>query len=244
MQEVKDFYKRFYNPNNAVLSVSGNINPEKFFRLAEKWFGPIENHGKNSRSLPEEPQQKEQRSESVKRDVPLDAIFIAYHMESRLEERFFASDLLSDILSNGNSSRLFQQLIKKKKLFSEINAFITGDVDRGLFVIHGNLIRGVKMKDAEQAIHQQLEDIMKNKPSEEELEKVKNKVESALIMAETKALNKAVNLSYYELLGDAAMNNTLIKNYRKVSAEEIQEQAAKIFRQENSNTLYYYSNHK
>lgn len=244
MQEVRDFYQRFYNPNNAVLCVSGNIKADKVFRLAEKWFGSIQNRGENKRTLPEESKQKERRSESIHRDVPLDAIFMAFHMESRLDPQFYASDLLSDILSNGNSSRLFQQLIKQKKLFSEINAFITGDIDNGLLVVHGSLIRGVAMKEAEQAIQHELQKIMVQDVAPEELEKVKNKVESALIMAETKTLNKAINLSYYELLGDAGMNNELIEKYRAVTVTDIKTQANKIFRRENSNSLYYYSNHK
>jgi zinc protease len=241
MDDVKAFYKKFYNPNNAVLTVSGNIKPEKVFRLAEKWFGQIENQGINNRNLPIEPVQNQSRAKEVYRDVPLDTIYKAYHMCERMGATYYATDLLSDVLSNGDSSRLTIELVKNKKLFSDISAYISGDKDNGLFVINGSLIQGVGMKEAEAAINLEIKKMMDEKPGERELQKVKNKVESGLVFSEANTLDKAVNLSYNELLGDAKLTNQFTDFYKAVSAEEIQQQANSVLREENCSTLYYYS---
>ena len=241
MEDVKSFYHTYYNPNNAVLVVSGNVKPDAVFRLAEKWFGPIQNKGKNARSLPAEPKQTKSRSLTVHRDVPLDAIYKAYHMCSRMDAEYYATDLLSDVLSNGNSSRLFQKLVKEKKMFSDISAYITGDIDKGMFVINGNLIEGVAMKDAENAIQEEVSKLKDNKPSDSETQKVQNKVESGLIFAEANTLNKAINLSHLEIVDKAELNNRLIDMYAAVKPADIQQLAAEILDENNCSTLYYHA---
>ncbi len=241
IEEVRSFYKKYYNPNNAVLVVSGNIKAGKVFKLAEKWFGNIQNEGKNQRSLPQEPAQTAARFMQVEREVPLDAIFKAYHMCARLDNPYYATDLISDLLSNGNSSRLFRKLVKEKRLFSDISAYITGDLDAGMFVINGNLISGTPMETAEEAIEEEISKIKSERIETEELEKVKNKVESSLIFAEANTLNKVINLSHMEIVGDAALNNQLIENYRAVSVEDIRETANKVLDEKNCSTLHYFA---
>ncbi len=243
MNDVKSFYNKFYNPDNAVLVVSGNINPEKTLPLIEKWFGTIKNNSKkNKRNIPVEPEQKTARKKTVNRNVPLDAIYKAFHMCSRKDERYYASDLISDILSNGNSSRLNQTLIKKKKLFSDIDAYITGDIDNGLFVLSGKLVKGVNMKDAEAAINEEIDKITQNKVPERELKKVQNKIESNLEFSDMSILNRSINLAFFELLGDANMVNQQIDHYNAVTLDDIINTSREIFRNTNCSTLYYYSN--
>jgi predicted Zn-dependent peptidase len=239
MEDVKAFYRKFYNPSNAILSVAGNIDTETVFRRAEHWFGVIRNEGSNNRKLPEEPTQDAPRRMEVTRNVPYDGIYKAWHMCPRLHPDYFATDLLSDIFSNGNSSRLYQRLVKEKRLFSDISAFITGDLDPGLFIISGKLIGGVTIEQAEEAIAQEVDAICNGQVSDVELEKVKNKAESTLRFSEINVLDKAMNLAYYELLGDAGIYNRVLGDYRQVGQADIMSAARTLFNSNNCSTLIY-----
>ncbi|MDP4186815.1 MAG: pitrilysin family protein [Bacteroidota bacterium] len=241
LNDVKDFFFKFYAPNNAILSVSGNVEPDELLRLSKKWFLPIEHRPTPRRNLPEEPRQTEARSLTVERDVPFDAIYKAYHTCKRNDPDFYATDLISDILANGNSSRLYQSLIKEQKLFSEIDAYITADIDNGLFYIKGKIMKGVSIEKAETAIEQELEKITGDLVSDYELGKVKNRVESSQVLSQINALNKAMLLAYQELLGGAEKINEEIDHYRAVQKEDIRTVARKIFQLSNCSTLYYLS---
>ena len=239
LDEVKDFFFRFYAPNNAILSVSGNITLEETIRLAEKWFGPIPRRDVRTRNLPQEPVQQEERCLSVERNVPADALSMTFHMVERTHPDYYAFDMLSDILSNGRSSRLVQHLVKEKAVFSTIDAYISGSVEAGLFHIMGTPAPGTSLEQAEEAIRQELE-LLKNEPiSEEELEKVKNKYESSFIFASINYLDLATNLAFFELIGKAEDINTEVDKYRAVSASQIMRVAKETFVRENSSTLYY-----
>lgn len=244
MDEVKAFYNTFYNPCNAILVVAGDVETENIQALTEKWFGCIQKGNAYSRNLPSEPEQTEARFLTVHRDVPFDAIYKAWHIEGRFSESFFTTDLISDILSAGQSGRLYQQLVKNLQIFSDINAFITGDIDAGLFVITGKLMKNITMQDAENAIQDEISKLQADYIAESELEKVKNRVEALMEFSEMRVLDKAMNLAYYELLGDAAQVNTLISRYAVVTLDGIRKEAQRIFRPENCSTLYYYSEQK
>jgi len=239
MEDVKAFYAKFYNPSNAILTLAGDVDVEDIKRLSEKWFGPIPKGKTIERLLPVEPPQTEPRFLKMERDVPVNALFKIYRMCSRTHKDYYATDLLSDVLSNGKSSRLNQELHKKQGLFSSISAFISGDIDQGMFVVAGYVNEGVSFETAEKAIDKELQKIINQSPDEKELQKVKNKVESALVFSEVNCLDKAMSLSYYELLGDANNANKEIEKYQKVTCDEIQQIAKNIFRKENSSTLFY-----
>jgi zinc protease len=241
IDDVKNFFKKYYSPNNAIMVVAGNVQVEEVKRLSEKWFGTIPKGPENKRNLPKEPVQTEARMLTVERNVPVDAIYKAYHMCSRKDKEYYAVDLISDVLSQGNSSRLHKNLIKDKKLFSDIHAYVMGDFDNGLFVISGKLTQGVTMEVADEAIQQELEKIKKELVSVDELTKVKNKMEASHVFGEVEVLNKATNLAVSELLGNANLINEEIQHYLDVTAEEIKQQANNIFKKENSSTLYYKS---
>jgi len=241
LQDVKDFFFHHYAPNNAVLVVTGNVETDEVRRLAEKWFGPIERRDIATRNLPSEPKQTEFRSLHLERDVPYDAIYMAFHMGSRNDQDFYKVDLLSDILSNGQSSRIFQRLIKEKNLFSTIDAYLTGDFEPGLFVISGKLTEGVSMEDAEKAIWEVLDEVSATKAEEYELQKVKNKVESSLVFSEISFLNKAMNIAQHEITGQAEDINLEVEKYNKVSTDDLQEMAQNILIKENCSTLYYHA---
>ncbi len=239
MAEVKAFFRKFYCPNNAIMVVAGDVDLKEIKKLSEKWFGSIPKGKVDKRKLPAEPVQTKARKKTVTRNIPSDAIYKAYHCSSRLDKEYYAVDLLSDILSNGRSSRLFQELLMKKKLFSEINAYQTGDLDKGLFIISGKLSEGVKIEKAEDAIINELDKIKKSLVPADELKKVKNKIESTLIFSEISVLNKAMNLAFAELMGDAQKANTEIDRYHAVTSKMIQQQANEILKESNCSTLYY-----
>ena len=241
LQDVKDFFFKHYRPLNAILVVAGNVTTDRVKELAEKWFGPIESGDKYNRQLPSEPQQNVAKKLEVYADVPLDAFYKTWHIYSRMDHRYYVSDLITEVLSGGGSSRLFQALVKEKKLFSNIECYHFGTIDAGLLTIEGKLVKGVKMEDAEKAIEEELEKIKAEKVSEAELQKVINKTESTIAFEDMSIMNRANSLAYYELLGDAALMNTELDRYNKVTAEDIQSLSKEIFRQENSSTLYYYA---
>lgn len=240
MEDVKAFFETHYAPNNAIMVVSGNVTTEEIRVLSEKWFGSISAKAIKEKKLEKEPEQKEARSLTISRKVPYDALYITFHTCNRKDKNYYATDLLSDILSNGDSSRLYQRLVKEKQYFSDINAYITGSIDEGLFVVSGYLMEGITMELAESAIYEELEKLKEEQVSFREIDKVKNKVVSSLAFAEVNVLEKSMRLAYFELLGDGALINTELDKYQAVTAEQIQDIARTIFLKTNSSTLYYH----
>ncbi len=241
LEEVKDFFFRFYAPNNAVLAVTGNISFEEAVSLTEKWFGPIPRREVPLRQLPKEPVQTGERRQVVERNVPLDSLFMAYHMCDRLDADYYAFDILSDILSNGRSSRLNQHLVQEKQLFSSIDAYISGTIDAGLFHISGKPAADVSLEEAEAAVREELNELQTALVQEHELEKVKNKFESTQIFGNINYLNVATNLAWFELNGQAEDMEKEVERYRAVTADRLKAVAQTAFREENGVVLYYKS---
>ena len=242
LQDVKDFFSKHYTPANAILIVAGNVTTDAVKVLADKWFGPIATGNKYERNLPQEPKQTAPRTMEIKANVPLDALYKCWHIASRLDERYYATELISEILSGGGSSRLFQALVKEKKLFSNIECHHTGSTDAGLMAIEGKLVKGVSMKDAEAAVIEEINKLQQDGISEKELQKVKNKTESMLAFEDMSVMSRATNLAMYELLGDADLINKELGMYQAVTAEEIKAESRLIFDENNCNTLYYFAN--
>ena len=239
LDEVKEFFFRFYAPNNAVLAVTGNISWEETIRLTEKWFAPIPRRNVPVRQLPQEVVQTAERRQTVERNVPLDALFMAYHMCSREDADYYAFDILSDILSNGRSSRLTRRLVQEQKFFSSLDAYISGTRDAGLLHISGKPSAGVSLEQAEAAVRKELEELKSGFVGEQELEKVKNKFESTQIFGNINYLNVATNLAWFELTGQAEDIDREVDNYRSVTAEQLHRVAQQTFRDENGIVLYY-----
>lgn len=239
MTDVKEFFFKHYLPCNAILSVAGNVTTDEIKTLAEKWFGNIPSGEKPLRNLPLESKQSKERRLHVERDVPANAIYKAFRMCKKTDDEFYATDLLSDILSNGSSARLYQALVKNNPLFSEISAYVMGSFDEGMFIISGNLQENTSFDEAEKAIEKELENIKETLVAENELTKVKNKIISSHEFAETSVLNKAMNLAIAELLGNANDVNFENEKYSKVTPEDINRVANKIFISTNCSTLIY-----
>ena len=241
IQDVKDFFFKHYRPSNAILVVAGKVKTEEIRQLAEKWFGPIEKGDKYVRNLPVEPVQNEARLLEITADVPLDAFLKTWHIAGRMDKGYYVADLITDILSGGGSSRLYQKLVKEKQLFSAIDCYHFGTVEPGLLAIEGKLVKGVKMVDAENAVNAEIEQLKTELISDNELQKVKNKTESVIAFEDMSVMNRANSLAFYELLGDAALINTELEKYNAISAEDIRNYSREIFDAGNSNTIHYYS---
>ena len=239
LDQVKSFFFQHYAPNNAILAVTGRIDFDRTVRLAEKWFGSIPRREIAVRNLPQEPEQQEERRLSVERPVPLDAIYMAYKMCDHHHPDYYACDVLSDVLSNGKSSRLNRRLVQEQKLFSSLDAYIAGSIDAGLFHIVGKPSEGVSLEQAEAAIEAELEALKQTPPSAEELEKVKNKFESSHIFGNINYLNVATNLAWYELLSGAENLLCEVERYRSVTPQHLQEVAQRIFCRDRKSVLYY-----
>ena len=241
MQDVKDFFFRFYRPNNAILVVTGNVTTDQVKALAEKWFGPIPAGEPYVRNLPSEPEQLKSKTLDVRADVPLDMLMMTWHMGDRNDQYYHATDLLTEVMGGGASSRLYEQLIKVKQIFSSIECYHFGTIDPGLLVIEGKLVKGVTMSVAEKAILDEIEHIKNEILPLKEVQKVINKTESLICFEDMSIMNRAHSLAYYELLGDASLMNSELKKYQEVTPQLIQETAQRIFKDTNRNTLYYYS---
>lgn len=239
LDDVKSFFKKYYCPNNAILVVAGNVTLQEVKTLCEKWFAPLPSGPANIRNLPAEPEQTELRFQARESEVGIDALYMAFHCCARTDEAYYAMDLLVDILSRGKSARLYKELIKNKQMFSELDAYATGDSDKGLVVIEGKLVKGVQLKDAEAAIREEIDKIKNELVASEELTKVKNKLESQRQFSEMHILNKAMGLAFAELMGDASLVNEEIKKFLAVTPEQIREQANSIFKDTNCSILHY-----
>jgi zinc protease len=239
LEQVEDFFYKYYRPSNAVVVLAGNIRPDEGFALVEKWFGDIPAGVVNHTVFPPEPVQTGFRQEILRQDVPHDAVFQGFHMAGRLSQSYYATDLLSDVLANGRSSRFYQRLYKEKQLFSTIDAFISGTIDPGLFIIEGKTMPDVHLDAAKNAIWQELQDVAIERISDKELTKLKNSVTSSLAFSEASVLNKAISFAYFEILGNAGMINEEAEKYMSVTAEDIRNVAASLFREENCNEIIY-----
>jgi len=244
LEDVKAFFKKHYNPLNAVLCVAGNVTAEEARAAVEKWFGNIPPGEKYERNLPQEPLQTEKRTKTVYAPVPVDAFYKVWHIAPRLQSGYYIADILSEVLGGGNSSRLYEILIKEQQLFSDISCYHTGSLDAGLLVIAGRLSKGVSMEAAEAAVDTIINDIIVQGITPDELEKAINKVEAMIVFEDVNLLSRANNLAFYELLGDAAMMNTEMENYDGISLEDVKAYAARTLVDTNSSVLYYYADGK
>lgn len=243
LEDVKHFFFKHYRPANAILTVAGHVTTEQVRQLAEKWFGDIPSGEHYIRHLPQEPVQTTPRKLEVHANVPVDAFYKCWHICSRTDRRYYATDLLTEVLSGGGSSRLFQSLVKEKQLFSNIGCYHFGSIDAGLAAIEGKLVKGVKMEEAEAAVEAELQKIKNTLVEEKELRKVKNKTESLIAFEDMSLMNRAGSLSFCSLLGNTNMINEELERYQGVSAAELRQEAEIIFDPNNSVTMYYFGNH-
>ena len=234
--DVGEFYRTHYHPSNAILSISADMEEERMLELAEKWFGGLPDTPRPAAPIPQEPPQEAPRREEVERDVPATTVTVAYRMGTRTSPDFYTADLVSDLLSGGDSGRLYRHLVKERRLLSSVNAYVTGDLDPGLFVFTGQLLPGVAPEAAEAAFREEIEALRTAPISQYETEKVKNKFEANTLFGELNVMNKAMNLGFYEMLGDLPLINGEVARYRAVSDEDIRAFCRSTLRPENAAT--------
>lgn len=239
LEDVKAFFNKFYIPNNAIMVVAGNVEYEMVKQLSEKWFGPIPSGKNYERKLPQEPLQQEPRMLEMEASVPSDALYKAYHIPGRLHPDYHAADLLSDVLGRSKSSRLYQQLVKEHKIFSAINAYVSGSIDPGLLIITGKVNKDYSLEEADKAVEAVINALKSDSLEEIELSKVKNQAESTLIFSEVELLNRAMNLAYGALLGNPDLINQEPEKIQQVSVDDMHRMANTLLVPENSSTLYY-----
>ena len=241
LSEVRLFFSKFYTPANAILAISGNILPDRAFSLAQKWFGDVRRAAAPPDAIAPEPPQAEPRSLSVRRKAPAAAIYKAYHTPPRSHPDYHACELISEILSGGKSARMYRRLVQETPLFSSVNAYASGDIDAGLLTVSGRLLPQIDMQRANAAVEAELLRLCSENVSEHELEKVKNKMESLHVFAETTAMQKAIALACAEMMGNANLINTDIESYRRVTTGDIRRVAGSILSRENCSTLFYHN---
>ena len=239
LDDVQAFYRTHYHPSNAILSVSADFDEERMLDLAEKWFAPLADRTVTPQPIPREPQQEAPRRETVERDVPATTLSLAFHMGGRTSQDFYTADLVSDLLSGGDSSRLYKHLVQEQRLLASVNAYISGDVDPGLFVFTGQLLPDTTPEQAEAAFRAEIEALQSVPASDYEVEKVKNKFEANTLFGELNVMNKAMNLGFYEMLGDLPLVNREVAAYRAVTTDDIIDFSRRTFRPENCSTLIY-----
>ncbi|HRP89462.1 MAG TPA: pitrilysin family protein [Edaphocola sp.] len=239
LEDVKAFFKKHYNPSNAIMCIAGNITLEEVEPLVVKWFGDIPKGETYHRNLPLEPQQKAARKLIVYEDVPLNAIYKSWHIGDRLSNEYHISDILTEILGTGKTSRLYQKLVKELQFFSNINCYHTGSLEAGLLVINGKIVDGIGVTEADNAIKDCIKDLIENGITEIELEKSVNRIESMVAFEDMNLLARANNLAYFKLLGDPNMMNTEMKKYEQLTILDIHNAVKNIFAENNCNTLFY-----
>ncbi len=239
LDDVRAFFKKHYCPVNAIMCVAGNVTTEQVKELADKWFGSIPAGEKYVRNITAEPKQEGARSKTVTADVPLDALYKAWHIGGRMSAPYYAADLITEIMGSGFSSRLYQRLVKEEQLFSNINCYHTGSLDPGLLVIEGKIREDKTIEAADEAVNKEIAKLMADGVTEQELQKSKNKIESMIAFEDMALLSRANNLAFYELMGDAALINKEWDNYQAVTTASLQETAKDILKNENCSTLYY-----
>ncbi len=239
LADVETFYRAHYHPSNAILSISADLDEERMIDLAEKWFGELPDRPSAPAPIPQEPPQTEARRQEVERDVPATTVTVAYPMGGRTSADFYTADLVSDLLSGGDSSRLYNRLVKERRLLSSVNAYITGDADPGLFIFTGQLLPETTPEAAEAAFRAEIQALCDTPASDYEMQKVKNKFEANTLFGELNVMNKAMNLGFYEMLGDLGLINREVEAYRAVTNDAVADFCHRTFRPERSSTLIY-----
>ncbi len=237
LEEVKDFFFGYYAPNNATMVVAGDVEPDKVIQLAQKWFGAIPRRNLKKHALPQEPTQKEARSMTVYGEVPFEAVYKMYHVPAHSDRKYYITDIITDLLSNGKSSRLFQQMVIQKQVTPQVNAFSWGMHHPGAISIDGRVAQTKTIDIYEEALQEALDSLQAL--TEDELNRIKNKLEATFVMQKTTILNKAMGLAMCDSLGDIDLINKTPEIYHSIGLGEVKEAATTYLAPENCSTLYY-----
>ncbi len=239
LEEVREFYQRHYHVANAIVVVVGPTPAQEVYRKVEYFFGHLQPGPLAERRLPVEPAILEPRSLSVEANVAVDNLYLIYPMPARTDPDFYPVDLLTDALAEGASSRLYRRLLKERELVSAIDAYVTGTNDPGLIIIEAKPRDNVSLDTLKEAIEAEIADLQSEPIPAIELEKIKNKLDASMLFSELSTVNKAINLAFYEGIGDVALINTEDEIYAAVTAEDLQRVAQRYLKPDQQMALYY-----
>jgi zinc protease len=237
LEDVKAFFYGYYAPNNATMVVAGNVTVDQVKALSEKWFGDIPSRALLHQPLPAEPIQREARQQTVYRDVPFPSVYKMYHIPAKDDLRYFAADMITDILSSGKAGHLYQHMVKDKQVASSVRAFSWGAHDPGAISIDGTIAKGKTVEEYEAALQEVLEGLLV--VAEDEVQRIKNSIESQYVMDRVTLLNKAMNLALCDALGDTELANTSLSHYLSLTREDLISATREFLRPDNCSTLYY-----
>jgi len=239
LEDVKSFFYQFYNPNNAILCIAGNIELEQVKHLSKKWFGPIPKGDRNKNIYPTEPKQTKEKRYEAKQENAQQAIYMAFHKASKKDKTHYAADLLSDLLANGKTSFLYSKLVEQQALFTTLSVYVGDDLDPGLLYIIGMIDNDKDLEEAEIALWREIEKFKSQFADEKELQRKKNKLITAKTYQETNILNKAMALCMAENEGNIEDVNKVNKYYNSVSMNEIKQLSNNILIKDNCTTILY-----
>lgn len=238
MDDVRSFFGTHYHPGNAILTIAGNYENNQIEDLVSKWYSAIPGKNKGARILQREPIQTEYRTLTLKRNVPASAFYYAFKMSERKSEGYYIADLLSDEVGKDKSGKLYLTLKKDKALVHEINAYILGSLDEGLFIVSGKLMPGKTFEDLDTALWEVLETFKNTLISTPDLNRLRMKGKTSKAFQEQGLLNRAMNLSFFELLGDANGINEEEAIYNAIEASHLQDYAKSLFNPNNCSRLF------
>lgn len=246
IEEFRKFYRTYYVPNNAVLSIAGDIDIEETKKLIEKYYKDIPKGKKKIvRPKEEEPVKTAEVRDTVYDNIQLPAVIQAYHIPAQGTPDYYAINMLTTLLSSGESSRLYKSLVDKKQLSVAAGSFPFSLEDPGLFICYSICAVGKTADDNESAIDEEIKRVQSELISEEEFQKIRNQIEDSFISEKGRVLGIANSLATYHLFfKDANLINSQIDNYLKVTREDIQRVAKKYLTKENRVVLYYLSKPK
>lgn len=239
--DVKQFFYANYAPDNAIIAVVADLQFDEVVAKVERYFGQIPASGKNHSSECDTTGGFPATYTPIRihRDVPENMIFLAYHMDKRMGKDYPAADMITDLLSTGQSSLFMQNVVLKGDTFRGLNASVWGTLSPGLLFIKGFLHNGESFEKGMEVIERQLDKIINGDFSEYELQKAVNKAESMSRLENTNQEELAYNLAYFTLLGNSELINTEYDAYRTLSHEQIMDSARQIFKNSAPVTLFY-----
>ena len=223
-----DYYNTYYQPNNATLVVVGDIDPQSALTEIQKTFGNIPKGPEPPPFLPLEPPQQGERRTELNREAQVPAIFMAYHTPDLNDKDALPLEVLSLILSQGRSSRLYQRLVYEAKLALDAGAeYDFATANPSLFVFYAQPLPGKAMNSIEQAMDAEIEKIKTQPVSEKELTKAKNQTEAAFIMSQDSLFYRGMLLGRYQTIGSWKKLNEIVPGIRAVTAEDVKRVAQK-----------------
>lgn len=237
LDDIKNFHKTYYRPSNAILMVTGDVEPKEVFKKAKKYFGKIKDRGATPEFKFVEPEQDGAKRVVIKRDSEVEMIAMVFHIPDFKHEDQVTLSMISEIMFSGKSSRLYTELIDKKHLVNSVYAYNMENIDPGLFIFLATCNQGVKAEDVEKELVKQVELLKSKKVTQKELQKVIINTKADFIYSLESSTSVANLFGSYLVRGDITPLLTYEENIGKITQERVQEVAKKYFDFDKSTTL-------